>query len=169
MGNLLIPWHQVGIYQRSQAGFSNLHCYSDLNAPRERCLETRSVEFMRISPLPAIVNFAPPKKKSWNKQQSPNVAGDYLYCDPTFSGEWLGMLKFEYMASHFWNDGPVHGPTGSSHYTPTKSGPSRNTGQKYHLLKNYGWETTFLLEKAHVQRLCFAIFREGFWHYWKEG
>ena len=62
MGNLLIPWHQVGIYQRSQAGFSNLHCYSDLNAPRERCLETRSVEFMRISPLPAIVNFAPPKK-----------------------------------------------------------------------------------------------------------
>lgn len=73
------------------------------------------------------------------------------------------------MASHFWNDGPVHGQTGSSHYTPTKSDPSRNTGEKYHLLKNDGWETTFLLEKAHVQRLFFGISREGFWHYGKEG
>ena len=141
MGNLLIPWHQVEIYQRSPAGFSGLHCYSDLKAPRERCLETRSVKLMRICPLPTIVSF-PPQKKNMKQTTITKCRG------------WLLVLRsniFWWMVGHVeisltWpvisgNAGPVHGPTGSSHYTPTKSGPSRNTGEKYHLLKNDGWES----------------------------
>ena len=54
-------------------------------------------------PSPHHCKF-PPQKKSWNKQQSPNVAGDYLYCIAIqhFLVNGWACWNFCYMASHFW-------------------------------------------------------------------
>lgn len=105
--------------------------------------------------------FPPPpkEKKTWNRQQSPNVAGDIVLRSNIFW--WMvGHVEIRVHGQSFLND------VGSwanwfQPLPPTKSGPSRNTGEKLPSPEKWWFGGYFPFGKAHVQRLFFGISREG--------